>query len=211
MAQSRRRVSYTIPPPTEPVPRLQLPLYGTSRLGSTGPLLSPVEGAVIPSVADESHKPSRYPRHRLGVTSLALDCSTHLTGRNAPEGILYSGGRDGLVMSWDLHIPMKKRISRTEDATPRPRWEMITGWGDILDDEEEGEERAISDGDVLGEVTGTVSRRQKHKTAVPYEQQWETDFEAFQPGQPSSSRQCAYMQTDWINDIVLCNYNQTGE
>ena len=42
-----------------------------------------------------------YPRHRLGVASLALDTSTKLVGRAACEGILYSDGRDGLVKSWD--------------------------------------------------------------------------------------------------------------
>ncbi|THU80037.1 WD40 repeat-like protein [Dendrothele bispora CBS 962.96] len=208
MAQSRRRVSYIIPPPTEPVPRLQLPPYGVSRLGATGPLLQPSEGTTLPFLVEEPHKPSKYPRHRLGVSSLALDFSTHLTGRNVPEGILYSGGRDGLIMSWDLHIPMKKRIPRTDNDIPRSQWEMITGWGDVMDEDEE-EERGISDGDVLGEVTGTAAKKQKSVNGLPYEQQWETDLESFQPGQPSSARQCAYMQTDWINDIVLCNYNQT--
>ena len=42
-----------------------------------------------------------HPRHRLGVASLALDTSTQLVGRAAFEGILYSDGKDGLVMSWD--------------------------------------------------------------------------------------------------------------
>ncbi|KAF5357720.1 hypothetical protein D9758_007423 [Tetrapyrgos nigripes] len=206
MAQSRRRVSYVIPPPTEPVLRLQLPSYGVSRIGLTGPLLLPIDSTTLPS-AEEPHRSSRTPRHRLGVSSLALDCSTQLTGRNAPEGILYSGGRDGQIMSWDLHIPMKKRAPVSANDMPRSRWEMMTGWGDDEDDEDEDEERVISDGDVLGEVT--AAKRQKNSTGLPYEQQWETDIEAYQLGQPSTSRQCAYMQTDWINDIALCNYNQT--
>jgi WD repeat-containing protein 48 len=189
MVQSRRRVSYVIPPPAGSVPYLRLPPYGVSRLGSVGPLLRLSQGHVEER-EDGSPTSARHPRHRLGVASLALDTSTHLTGRNAPEGILYSGGRDGLVMSWDLGIPMRRRKAKEYDGLRRPggRWEIMTGWvDDAIDEEgEEGEERPTSDGDILGDVTASSSRRARRSwrssNTVPFEYQWETDLDTFKPG-----------------------------
>ncbi|KAF8063588.1 hypothetical protein FPV67DRAFT_1701521 [Lyophyllum atratum] len=210
MVQQRRRVSYVIPAPAEPVPRLQLPPHGTSRLGSIGPLLIPLEST--PEV--ETPKWTRHPRHRLGISSLALDTSTQLAGRGAPEGILYSGGRDGLVISWDLGIPMKKRRPRRADILRRAdaRWETMTGWADdgIDEETEDGDDRVQSDGDILGEVTISGRRRRKSDTlSIPYENQWETDLAAFKPGKQSEFRQCAQVNSDWVNDMVLCNRQQT--
>ena len=112
MSQPRRRVSYIIPPTSNRIPRLRLPPHGRQRLGAVGPLLVPFETQETTPV--ESTPPwSRHPRHRLGISSLALDTSTQLVGSNAPGGILYSGGRDGLIMAWDLGIPMKRRKART--------------------------------------------------------------------------------------------------
>lgn len=180
----RRRVSYIIPSPLESVPRLQLPPHGISKLGSTGPLLIPFAGQ-----SGSSSKGSNHPRHRLGVASLALDTSTQLHGQATPQGILYSGGRDGLIMSWDLGIPMKKRkIKACQSIKVRQgRWEVITGWGDHLNDDdlEDGDER-VNDGDVLGDVTDNVVRRQRRAQSkaaeIPYEHQWETDLSKFRPG-----------------------------
>ncbi|KAF5378167.1 hypothetical protein D9615_007561 [Tricholomella constricta] len=207
MVQQRRRVSYVIPAPVEAVPRLQLPPLGISRLGSIGPLLIPLKD----TVESEARKTARHPRHRLGISSLALDTSTQLVGRGAPEGILYSAGRDGLVMSWDLGIPMKKRKEMSGDGLRRTdlRWETLTGWvDDSIDEEtEDGDDRLQSDGDILGEVTRR--RQTKESSSSPYENQWETDIGAFKPGKRSEFRQCAQIDSDWINDMLLCNHNQT--
>jgi hypothetical protein len=57
----------------------------------------------------------RHPEHTLGITALALDTSTIIdnagssSARKTPGGILYSGGRDGLVASWELGLPFKQR------------------------------------------------------------------------------------------------------
>jgi WD repeat-containing protein 48 len=194
MAPPRRRVSYVIPAPTEPVPHLQLPPRSVSRLGCTGPLLLQSEGIVEDA---EPGARARHPRHRLGVASLALDTATILEGHDAPGGILYTGGRDGLVISWDLDIPMKRRERKAEsDSEGRlrrnfARWEIMTGWADdVIDEEvEDGEDRSASDGDILGDVTQNAWRRRKHKSGqdspIPYEQQWETDSEALIPGKVS--------------------------
>lgn len=208
---AKRRVSYVIPPPTEPVPRLELPSFGASRLGSAGPLLIPASGVTGNSL-DEYSKWSRHPRHRLGVNALALDYSTQLAGRSAPEGILYSGGRDGLVLSWDLQLPMKNRTPKENEG--RHKWEAMTGWEDDATDSEE-EYYPTSSGDILGTVVGNVERRKRATmkgSVLPYEQQWEMDVESFRAGQPSSFRQCAQLHflTGWVNDLCLVNYNQTG-
>jgi len=186
MVQAKTRISYIIPAPAETAPRLQLPPHGVSRLGVTGPLLTPFDGTddATPAGASEWLK---HPRHRLGVASLALDSSTQLVGRNAPEGILYSGGRDGLVMSWDIGVPMKKKTKDGGAAgRRRGRWEVLTGWGEDFIDEEtdDGDEHLISDGDVLGDVTTSLKRRRAASTAggIPLEHQWETDLSSFEPG-----------------------------
>ena len=187
MAPPRKRVSYVIPPPGDNVPRLQLPPHAVPRNGATGPLL--IQARCNLDVPN-SLRVAQHPRHRLGVASLALDTSTHLSGRSSPEGILYSGGRDGLVLSWDLGIRTKKRTQKygvTTSAMQRNcgRWEIMTGWADdiIEEDPEEGEE-PIRDGDVLGEVKEVSGRGRKRDIdpSIPFEQQWETDGDAFEEG-----------------------------
>jgi WD repeat-containing protein 48 len=191
MAPPRRRISYIIPPPIEPVPRLQLPPFGISRLGCTGPLLLHSETQVGDSEAEPQ---VRHPRHRLGVASLALDSATQLQGHDSPGGILYTGGRDGLVISWDLGMPMKRRERKPDsdfDGHPRRRvgrWEIMTGWADDAIDEEaeEGEEKSVGDGDVIGSVTPWRSKHHlQDDESISYEQEWELDHEAFTPGKVS--------------------------
>lgn len=185
MSQSRRRVSYVLPPPNDSrIPHLQFPPYGSSRVGCVGPQLIPLDNDTFQPPSPR--KPSSYPRHRLGVSSLALDTSTILSGRTSPEGILYSGGRDGLVISYDLATPMRPRQVRLDDGLRMPggRWEIMTGWGDlIIDEEAEDDELPVSDGDVLGDVVGGRKRSLSRSKVIPFEQRWETDVEAFRPGQ----------------------------
>jgi WD repeat-containing protein 48 len=177
-------VSYIIPSPSESIPRLQLPPHGISRLGATGPLLTPFAGHFR-----SNSKGLNHPRHRLGVASLALDSSTQLVGRAAPEGILYSGGRDGLVMSWDLGLPTKRRKVKAGQSMTvgQGRWETMTGWGDdVLDDDlEDGDER-VNDGDVLGDVTDNLHRRRLRARSkageIPFELEWEIDLSTFRAG-----------------------------
>lgn len=203
VAPARRRVSYVIPPPQPgSIPRLQLPPLGITRLGSILPLLIPFEPIVIPqSPTPHAHAPS-HPKHRLPVASLALDSTTHLVGKPNPEGILYTGGRDGMVISWDLHLPMRQ--CPTKPPKPqRGRWEMLTGWGDDWydDGEDDTENEALvgTDGDVLGDVTASVRKRRKSSAALNRDEYWELDPTDFIPGQvriPTAfhyRRQIAYL------------------
>ncbi|KAF7356603.1 WD-REPEATS-REGION domain-containing protein [Mycena venus] len=208
MAPAKRRVSYIIPAPTDPVQRLVLPPQNASRLGLVHPLL--IRDSVQPPPDPDQHTRSRHPRHRLGVAALALDTSTQLSSRTAPEGILYTAGRDGLVLSWDLGLSLRPRTP-SDFPIRRGRWEALTGWADDAIDEEgeEAEERPTSDGDILGDVTAVAARRRRPSSMreLSYEEQWELDADA--TPRASSFRQCVQAHTDWVNDIVLCNYNQT--
>lgn len=198
-----------LPPPTQYARRLQLPPHGAQPLGAVTPLLIPYECKPVRNV-DETPLWARHPRHRLGVSALALDASTCLAGKTAPEGILYSAGRDGLIIARDLGVPMKRRRARVMPKA-KDHWETLTGWADDDVIEEEDEERG-PDGDVLGEVVSTVLKKQRSMSLgfdLPIEHQWETDMSSFTPGVRSEFRQSAQAHSDWINDIVLCNYNQT--
>ncbi|KAF9227880.1 WD40 repeat-like protein [Gyrodon lividus] len=140
--------------------------------------------------------------------SLALDSTTQLEGRAAPEGILYTGGRDGQVISWDLGLPFRRMLPSRRGRVVR--WEMLTGMADeTLDEETEEEERR--DGDVLGDVKESGGRRRRSSMHhdIPYERQWELALERLEFATQAQFRQSAQMHTDWINDILLCNYNQT--
>ena len=116
-------------------------------------------------------------------------------GRSTPEGILYSGGRDGLIVAWDLSISMKQRVQRygTQDSAMHRsvgRWEIMTGWADDILEEEGEEDEGRSDGDVLGDVQEANGGRQRRRNngidrLISYEEKWETDLETFQPGKVS--------------------------
>lgn len=163
-----RRVSYVIPEPTLHPTRLQLPRLGVDRHGSTTPLLIPVQsddggdagGSSTPLTA--SGTPNGHPRHRLGVNSLALDTSTQLAGRPTPEGILYSGGRDGMIIAHELGITHKKRAHMA--AADPHRWETLVGFHNNpnLHTEEE---------------PGPVGTEE-----IPYTNAWEIDMSRFEPG-----------------------------
>ncbi|KAL5500915.1 hypothetical protein ACEPAH_9302 [Sanghuangporus vaninii] len=218
---SRRRVTYVVPSPPSAVPRLRLPPEGAPRNGQTGPIMIPARSiGSEKSLSNGVGKKSCYPRHRLAVAAFALDTATQLVGRDSPEGILYSGGRDGMIMAWDLGMPMKPRSPRfsasPQDGSRRMgRWERLTM--DEDDDnaiyEEEDDEWPISDGDVLGDVVGSSGRRGSRYWMkvddVPYEQRWEIDMKRVEGGQPAFWRKHVQAHTDWVNDMLLCNLNQT--
>jgi len=162
-----RRVSYVIPDPTSNPPRLQLPRLGVDRHGSTTPLLIPgqsddAERPPTPLTAPST--PTGHPRHRLGVSSLALDTSTQLAGRPTPEGILYSGGRDGMVIAHELGIIHKSRAHMA--AVDPHRWETLVGFHNSHTEEEPGPV-AIEE--------------------VPYINAWEMDVNRFEPGHVRSA------------------------
>ncbi|KAG8844040.1 hypothetical protein FRB96_003304 [Tulasnella sp. 330] len=207
-----RRVSYIVPPPTSRPKRLLLPPLDVPRHGRTTPLLilAPEDRASAAAPETEALNAGSYfgqsskaPQHRLGVTALALDATTQLAGHSNPEGILYSGGRDGLIIAWEQNTPMRRRTypygcdERTGKAMGR--WEVMTGWDDDFESDEDDE-------DSDGWVDGAPNQLQD---TIPFEDRWEPDYENMTDHRSAVFRQCVQSHTDWINDIVLCNMNRT--
>ena len=166
-----RRVSYVIPPPPQPAPRLVLPPLDAPRSGRSIPLIIPHRGESTPLAHSNSDgyftTQANHPQHRLGVTSLALDTTTPLSGRAAPEGILYSGGRDGLIVAWEQSVPMRQRKTRygREESNDHVsgRWEALTGWDDDDFDTEDDDEELDA-----------------HIANIPFEDRWQPDYENIQ-------------------------------
>ncbi|KDE04039.1 hypothetical protein MVLG_05540 [Microbotryum lychnidis-dioicae p1A1 Lamole] len=252
-----RRVTYIIPAPTSSPPLLSLPPVDVDRRGHTAPLYTRAPTGLrdrgAPSTS-RSLRSSPHPRHRLAVQALALDLSTVVSrsnGSDEPAGILYTGARDGLLCSWELDLPVKKRRKRygqpTVDLEDDDYDELGSGSDD--DDEREAERRrdptesetnGILELDDLDRLNRSVSvqeaqnrarsdsiRRGSHASAstargakapaengvneaLPIEERWEIDDERLNNSpRPSHFRQCIQSHTDWVNDIVLCNSNQT--
>ncbi|WVQ84243.1 hypothetical protein IAT38_006395 [Cryptococcus sp. DSM 104549] len=229
-----RRVSYILPAPshTDPPPLLSLPPLGQDVRGHVSPFLIPKPaqppsstGTILGSrnpflsasqtldLTPEADAESPHPRHCLGVNALALDTSTVLAGADAPGGILYTGGRDGLVASWDLGVPHRARSGvrygsrEAGGARSRPvRWERIGDGAEFFDnDDDEDEDGSAS----ASEEEGWVKlARQKE---VGYEDRWEVDREAVARAKPprTTFRQSAQTHTDWVNALLLCNHNRT--
>lgn len=241
-----RRVSYILPSPSQPPPILDLPQLGERRRGVTSPYLVPkpsngtangINGhsSYNPFSDDAYSSPAQdsHPRHCLGITSLALDTSTVLSDASSPGGILYTGGRDGLVASWELGIPHKRRRGGRYETIPgrggRVKWEKVGDGAEMWDDEEDSEEgyRGPEDEDdwssdeedlPIEKLNGVSSdrvaeglrRRKAARGEVPYEDRWEVDTDQLDHGvQPTTFRQSAQTHTDWVNAMLLCNLNQT--
>ncbi len=87
-----------------------------------------------------------------------------------------------MAIAWDLGVPTTRRGQRYGYAERNlRRWEVMTNWADdAIEEEAEEGDGYRSDGDVLGEVTGKVRRRIPTDNTIPYEEQWETDMDAYQ-------------------------------
>lgn len=136
----------------------------------------------------------RHPRHVLPVSSLALDTTTVIGGPHSdgvrPQGILYTGGRDGLVGAWELGLEMQPRASGVR-AEMGP---VATAAPHFASSQDRSEEAQQSHWQVMQPRADAQSGRRALSS-------------------PASARfrQCIGSHTDWINDIVLCNNNQIGQ
>ena len=172
------------------------------------------------SRSTQSNAPlSTHPQHSLAVSSLAIDTTTCLAGSDeadsddddeenpdlhhdgqgihaarsrepVPPGILYTGGRDGLVGAWELGLPMRKRSAQriyAQDGT--------TSLSDLHHDESIG---LLADTSALPGSSDI--------DALTY---WQADPLRAHRAKRTRFRQCVQSHTDWINDIILCNQNQT--
>ncbi|KAK8858907.1 hypothetical protein IAR55_003138 [Kwoniella newhampshirensis] len=243
MVATSRRVSYILPSPDQPPPLLSLPPLGQHRQGHPSPFLIP-KSETTPSYSNSNGTPSpgltlgsrnpfltstspppangggkqagpQHPRHCLGINSLALDTSTVLSDSSSPGGILYSGGRDGLVASWELGVPHRRRRGGRYEGLPgradRVKWERIGDGAEFFDDDDLDdldEDEGISSEE---DMEGWVGVGDSKQGEVPYEDRWEVDKEELAKGKPPATtfRQSAQTHTDWVNAMLLCNMNQT--
>ncbi|GAA6032860.1 hypothetical protein JCM8097_000833 [Rhodosporidiobolus ruineniae] len=237
-----RRVSYVLPPPAAPPPLLSLPPLDIPRRGVTNPLYSFSSSSITPPSHKYAHEHENHPRHRLAVQALALDLSTSLSHNgeldSLPGGILYTGGRDGLLCSWELGLPTrrrKKHYGQSEEDEEDSSADEAVDSADEDDAEAVGalelddlESRPVANKAkprrassqrrrASGSSTATTKqfdRRGSAATAeaLPVSERWEVDPDAVEnlKDPPKAKfRQCIQSHTDWVNDIVLCNYNRT--
>lgn len=132
---------------------------------------------------------------------MTIDLSTHIAGKPTPEGILYSAGRDGLVVARELGAPTKPRIRQHRESPAarhrhrRGDWKAMTGWDDDQDDSDEendgSDEDSIPDFDepVLEGIYGAPSRstnpfRAPLDKSIPYERRWQVDTDRLDDVEP---------------------------
>lgn len=181
----------------------------------------------LPSLSSASSKSTQsnaplasHPQHSLAVSSLAIDTITCIAGsgdddddervdddidkhydseshrtRNqdrevVPPGILYTGGRDGLVGAWELDLPMRKRSVQSVDG-----YDGAAFSNDLHHSESIG---------LLADTSALPA-----STDIDVLAYWQADPLRAHLAKPTHFRQCVQSHTDWINDIILCNQNQT--
>lgn len=235
-----RRISYVLPLPSTAPPLLSLPPIGLSKKGQIGPLYTSRPAPASTSTSGQYSKDkATHPRHRLAVQALAIDLSTSLHGETKPGGLLYTGGRDGLVCSWELGLPTKRRRHRYGKSNLREEEESGSD-DDTSDSEVEGKgDRWRSDAvdssylnELDPELVGSIGRKSRgfkgrrnsssHTTrglekeepfsdSIPLEERYEVDDTRTKnaPLPTTRFRQCVQSHTDWVNDIILCDYNRT--
>lgn len=214
-----RRISYTLPLATHTPKWFSLPSIDAEKPTGSNPLLIEANHS---SSSDQSqsqstqfhptnpysrHNPSSnpnqtthsHPKHTLAVTCLAVDSSTCISGYgDEPQGILYTGGRDGLIASWELRLKMRKRRKRNiHHQQPQGDWENVESSQVNVDGSREQEE--------------DEEEEEEEDSTLPLESKWQVDPDKIPVGNgpKSTFRQCIQSHTDWVNDIVLCNQNQT--
>lgn len=161
------------------------------------------------------------------MQALALDLSTAVSsgdstarsdGEAAPDGLLYTGGRDGLLCSWECSLPTKRR--RRGYGT-QPEVDEDAGSDSDLDDSDD-ERQTVPAMDKLKlndlgnrpvSVASTRNRspmpsgarpRRDSSTSttkddsLPVEERWEIDAERVQsaPAPKSTFRQAVQSHTD---------------
>ncbi|KAJ1724142.1 hypothetical protein LPJ53_001539 [Coemansia erecta] len=91
----KRTIAYTIPLPEDSDSEGEVP-------GTQDAANSNCASALV-------HKPHHPQGHVLGVNALALSFQSHYADTG---GVLFSGGRDGVVKAWDLNFPLRRRAAR---------------------------------------------------------------------------------------------------
>ena len=215
MSTAQRRISYTLPTASlGALPTLSFPPVDTPRRAHAGPLYG---DSLPPRPASNANAQG----HRLAVQSLCLDLETSISPANEPAGILYSGGRDGVVCSWELGLKTRRRSKSTTNNERSP-----AGYdGDSDDDgseiydnfeplEQSGrvvETRARNGSTSRGSTSRLSNALGTSTTAAPPPiGRWEIDDARLKRTAPKGKfRQCVQNHTDAINDLVLAVHNRS--
>ncbi|MCO5549539.1 hypothetical protein L7F22_003011 [Adiantum nelumboides] len=197
-----QRISYVLPNVERPPRYFALPTLSQANEGPayvrSGPLLlpHPEEEALLSGTQSVNKSSNSHPRHSLPISSLAIDTSTIVQNTNAPGGILYAGGRDGMISAWDLDLPMRKKSRRNRMQH------------DEMTDYDEEATAGLLD-DHWGQSESRFGRFHSYSST----REWEVDTSGLYDGhtnvRPATFRQCIGSHTDWVNEILLCNQNQT--
>jgi hypothetical protein len=175
MTNSTRRISYVVPFPPTPPPWLQLPSSTHPRNGSPYPLLFPSDHPPLSSHASID-PPSAHPQHSLGVPAMALDTSTQLAAQDGPQGILYTGGRDGLLAGWELGMRLRRRTAlEGHEGAGKADW---VRWNELgVDGLNDGADDEPTAGSGSGAPTPPTpsDRRTSDGEKLPFEDRWEVD------------------------------------
>ncbi|CAO1636184.1 unnamed protein product [Sympodiomycopsis kandeliae] len=187
-----------------------------------------------PTASTAQRREYDHPRHALPVAGLAIDPTTALLEDTdtpgssseesaSPKGLLYTAGRDGLISSWQLGLKMRHRQNPSSSSS---RLADQKSGISAATTEEDDDEFTEGDGDSDDEkwILSGGPRKSEHRSAsppsshedwksLPFDQQWEVDpdwLSQRQEARPKVEfRSCVQSHTDWINDILLCNSNQT--
>ena len=117
--------------------------------------------------------------------------STVFSGKSSPEGILYSAGRDGLVLSWKIGVPTRPRRQKprgrvvTTGSHRKGDWKAMTGWDEDegasehssidSDNDSEMEFGDLDDADNEPLLPGVRPHRETLDKTIPFEKRWEVD------------------------------------
>ncbi|KAH9807578.1 hypothetical protein DFH28DRAFT_1004490 [Melampsora americana] len=215
---SIRRVSYSIPLSTasssnqSQLPILQIPSPGQARHPSRHfdprPLIIPVKSNHSTPSPSQSIS-DNLPRHSLGINAFAIDFSTQIQDKDGPQGILYTGSKDGLVAAWELSIPTKLRSSPLYPPILKsnPKSTHYSTSSEAAESDSNQFDQSFSNQSISTPQDSTSTSNQD----IIYENRYEIDQAKLSqaPLPPTTLRQCVQSHTDWCNDIVLCNHNQT--
>lgn len=213
---SIRRVSYSLPLSTSTsssnqsqLPILQIPSPGQARHPSRNfdprPLIIPVKSNHHSNHSQFSIS-DHLPRHSLGINAFAIDFSTQIQDKDGPQGILYTGSKDGLVAAWELSIPTKLRSSPLYPQIFKP-----TAHSSSSDPQESDSNQFDQSPSNQSTPNTPQDPTSSSSQDIIYENRYEIDQAKLSqaPLPPTTLRQCVQSHTDWCNDIVLCNHNQT--
>ncbi|KAJ3338098.1 hypothetical protein HDU93_009969 [Gonapodya sp. JEL0774] len=168
--------------------------------------------------------------HRAGINALAIDTDTHVawggdTTKADRGGILYSGGRDAVVNSWDLHLALGRRSHPPQKPDEAERMDffgstepspssapvsstlsepdLVNGRTPHAKKLSQSQSSFVASG--LSSTTGVASSPAAAR--APLEISLDSHRRVYSP--PATTHRSTFRHhSDWINDIVLVNGNK---